>query len=103
MQKIIGVRFKKAGKIHLFDPGEDEIEKGDSVIVDTSRGLECGEVVIGMRELPQAENPEGYVPMIRRIHRKATRADLSRVAEIASAKRKHLKFAKKKLPNTGCR
>ncbi len=81
MQKIIGVRFKKAGKIYFFDPGDDEIEKGDMVIVDTSRGLECGEVVIGVRELPQAENPASYLPMIRRIHRKATRADLARVAE----------------------
>ncbi|MBQ6976656.1 MAG: stage 0 sporulation family protein [Selenomonadaceae bacterium] len=97
MQKIIGVRFKKAGKIHLFDPGEDEIEKGDSVIVDTSRGLECGEVVIGMRELPQAENPEGYVPMIRRIHRKATRADLSRVAENRKREEEAFEICKEKI------
>lgn len=81
MQKIIGVRFKRAGKIHLFDPGDDDIQKGDLVIVDTSRGLECGEVVIGVRDFPQAENPSGYVPPIRRIHRKATRADKARVAE----------------------
>ncbi|MBQ9487108.1 MAG: stage 0 sporulation family protein [Selenomonadaceae bacterium] len=81
MQKIIGVRFKKAGKIHLFDPGDDDIQAGDSVIVETSRGLECGDVVIGVRELPQAENPAGFTPTIRRIHRKATKADLARVAD----------------------
>lgn len=81
MQKIIGVRFKKAGKIYLFDPGDDDINQGDLVIVDTSRGLECGEVVIGVRELPQPEKPSRYTPLIRRIHRKATRADRARVAD----------------------
>ena len=36
MQKIVGVRFRKAGKIYFFDPGDDIIEKGEFVIVDTS-------------------------------------------------------------------
>ncbi len=81
MQKVIGVRFKPAGKIYLFDPGDYQVEKGDSVIVDTSQGLEYGEVVIGVHEIPQAENPAGTLPAPRKIHRKATRADLARIAE----------------------
>ena len=81
MQKVIGVRFKPAGKIYLFDPGDYQVEKGDSVIVDTSQGLEYGEVVMGMHEIPQAENPEEPLPAPRKIHRKATRADLARIAE----------------------
>ena len=82
MQKIIGVRFKKAGKIHFFDPGEEDIQSGDCVIVETARGLECGDVVIGVRELPTAENPE--CPNIQpphKIFRKANPEDLARVAE----------------------
>lgn len=81
LQNVIGVRFKPAGKIYLFDPGDYQVEKGDSVIVDTSQGLEYGEVVTGVHELPQAENPEGTLPVPRKIHRKATRADLARIAE----------------------
>ncbi len=77
MQKVIGVRFKKAGKIHLFDPGDEDIQRGDSVIVETSRGLECGEVALGVREIPAAENS----PEPRKISRKATPADLERVEE----------------------
>ena len=80
---IVGVRFRKAGKIYFFDPGEDVIEKGDYVIVDTPRGLECGLVVLGLRELPEAEMPVacGIAPIIRRIHRKATKADMARLEE----------------------
>ncbi len=81
MQRVIGVRFKRAGKIHFFDPGDDDIQAGESVIVETTRGLECGDVVIGTREIPQAENPAGVIPTMRRIHRKATKADLARVEE----------------------
>ena len=97
MQKIIGVRFKKAGKIHLFDPGDDEIQAGDSVIVETSRGLECGDVVIGVRELPQAENPAGFVPTLRRIHRKATKADLVRVEDNHQREQEAFKICEEKI------
>lgn len=97
MQKIIGVRFKKAGKIYFFDPGDDDIQKGDLVIVDTSRGLECGNVVIGVRELPQAENPTGYLPLIRRIHRKATKADLARVDENRRREEEALAICREKI------
>ncbi len=79
-QTVIGVRFKKAGKIHFFDPGDDEIVVGDSVIVDTIRGLECGTVVIAPREMPEPEEPSPMKPETRKIHRKATRADMARVA-----------------------
>lgn len=83
MQKIIGVRFKKAGKIHLFDPGDEDIQSGDCVIVDTIRGLECGDVVIGVREIPTPEKPPGSrpAPKPHKIYRKATPDDLARVAE----------------------
>ena len=81
MQKVIGVRFKKAGKIHFFDPGRDDIESGDCVIVETSRGLECADVVIGVRELPTPENPDVKIPAPRKIYRKATQYDLARVKE----------------------
>ena len=81
MQKVIGVRFKKAGKIHFFDPNDDDsIQSGDSVIVETVRGVECGDVVIGVRELPTPEDAEN-IPKPHKINRKATPEDLERVAE----------------------
>lgn len=95
--KIIGVRFKPAGKIHFFDPGEDEIERGDSVIVETSRGLECGDVVIGVRELPQAEDPATSTPPLRKIHRKATKADLLRVAENHENEKEAMEICREKI------
>ena len=55
MIKIIGVRFRKTGKIYYFSPGELEIEKGQHVIVETIRGIEYGAVVLGMREVPEEE------------------------------------------------
>ena len=52
MYSVVGVRFKKAGKIFYFDPIDLPVEKDSSVIVDTARGLEYGSVVIGKREVP---------------------------------------------------
>lgn len=45
MIEVVGVRFKSVGKVYFFDPGELEIKKGDSVIVETARGIEFGSVV----------------------------------------------------------
>ena len=99
LQKIIGVRFKKAGKIHFFDPGEeDDIKSGDCVIVETARGLECGDVVIGVREIPVAENPE--CPNIQpphKIFRKATPDDLARVEENRIKEKKAYDICREKI------
>ena len=51
MITVIGVRFRKAGKIYFFDPIGLKIQAGDSVIVETARGIEYGKVVIGCREI----------------------------------------------------
>lgn len=55
MTKIIGVRFRTAGKIYYFSPGKYDVEKGQNVIVETARGVEYGHVVIGPREVPDEE------------------------------------------------
>lgn len=55
MVKIIGVRFRKAGKIYYFAPGDLQIEKGQHVIVETARGIEYGSVVLGMRDVSENE------------------------------------------------
>ncbi|MCJ7842928.1 stage 0 sporulation family protein [Lederbergia sp. NSJ-179] len=53
MYNVIGVRFKKAGKIYYFDPGELSIAKNDYVIVETTRGVEYGKVVTDQRQVSE--------------------------------------------------
>jgi len=80
--QIIGVRLKKAGRLLFFEPDDSKLVKGDSVIVETSRGLECGKVVIEPHELPVTENVESEPGLpLKKIYRKATESDLRRVEE----------------------
>lgn len=51
MTKVIGVRFRTAGKIYFFAPGKFDIKQGDHVIVETARGVEYGKVVSGVKEV----------------------------------------------------
>lgn len=52
---VIGVRFRKAGKIYFFDPAGLEVEQGNNVIVETARGVEYGAVVIGPRDVEESK------------------------------------------------
>ncbi|MFD2115492.1 stage 0 sporulation family protein [Paenibacillus yanchengensis] len=55
MYNVIGVRFKKAGKIYYFDPVEHPVEKEQSVIVETARGIEYGKVVVGQKQVGESD------------------------------------------------
>lgn len=65
MIKIIGVRFRNAGKIYYFSPGKMEIKYGDQVIVETARGIEFGQVVLGSREIADEKVVQPLKPVIR--------------------------------------
>ena len=65
MIEIIGIRFKSVGKIYYFAPGKIKAEVGDRVIVETVRGIECGEVVIANREIDDSELSVPLKPIIR--------------------------------------
>ena len=54
MKKIVGVRFRKPGKVYFFDPDKLNIEKGQKVIVETSQGQEIGDVTTGVREIAES-------------------------------------------------
>ncbi|MDF2530491.1 MAG: hypothetical protein K0Q65_72 [Clostridia bacterium] len=71
MVKTVGVRFKKAGKIYYFDPDELAINLEDNVIVETIRGIEFGEVVLGIREVAE----EQIVAPLKKVLRVATEED----------------------------
>lgn len=72
MTEIIGVRFKDVGKIYYFSPSGNKIECGSHVIVETARGVECGEVVIANREVDDSK----VVQPLKSIIRIATAKDL---------------------------
>ncbi|MBD3878585.1 MAG: stage 0 sporulation family protein [Quinella sp. 1Q5] len=80
--QIIGIRIKKAGKLLFFEPNEETIVLGDWVLAETSRGLECGKVVMAPRELSAEGNVESEpgIPL-RKIYRKATADDLKQLEQ----------------------
>lgn len=65
MITIIGVRFRKAGKIYYFNPAKYKIKKGDHVIVETARGVEFGTVVLGPKKIMDDEVVQPLKPVIR--------------------------------------
>ena len=65
MIKVIGVRFRTAGKIYFFDPGKHRIKKGDHVIVETARGIEYGTVVGNPRDVTDDKVIQPLKPVLR--------------------------------------
>ena len=51
MTKVVGVRFRNAGKVYYFDPAKQNMKAGDHVIVETARGVEMGTVILSPREV----------------------------------------------------
>ncbi|MBR5474766.1 MAG: stage 0 sporulation family protein [Lachnospiraceae bacterium] len=65
MIKVIGVRFRTAGKVYFFDPGSYQIEKGQNVIVETARGTEYGYVVMGEKLVEEEKVIQPLKPVLR--------------------------------------
>lgn len=78
MPEVVGVRFKKAGKVYYFDPAGIELELNDHVVVETNSGSELGQVAISPRELAESEVTKPLKPVMR----KATSEDIMRVQEM---------------------
>ncbi len=77
MADILGVKFRSGGKVYYFAPNEDDFQIGDGVVVETARGIECGEVAIERRTIPD----DKLVFQLKPVIRKATEEDLARVEE----------------------
>lgn len=71
-KSVVGVRFKKVGKIYYFDPMELELVQFDSVIVETVRGIEYGEIALAAREVGEEEIVAPVKPVIRKATKKDT-------------------------------
>lgn len=65
MSEVVGIRFKEVGKIYYFDPAGLKVNIGDHVIVETVRGVECGEIAIDNREVNEEELVKPLKPIIR--------------------------------------
>ncbi len=77
MANVVGIRFRRAGKIYHFSPGNLEMKKGDKVVVETSRGVEFGEIVVP----PHDETDDKIIQPLKEVIRMATDEDIAHEAE----------------------
>lgn len=95
MTEIIGVRFKKVGKIYYFSPDGLKIDMGQSVIVETARGVECGEIVMGNRMV----NDKEIMSPLKSVIRIATSDDLKIVENNSKKEKDAFAICEEKIAN----
>ncbi|MGI6563243.1 MAG: PSP1 domain-containing protein [Clostridia bacterium] len=93
MARIVGVRFKKVGKIYYFSPDDLDIKVNDNVIVETARGIEFGTVVVGIRDIPDEE----LIHPLKKVLRVATSEDLEKHQENAQKEKEAFKICLEKI------
>ena len=97
MVKVVGVRFKDAGKMYYFDPVDLIVRNGDRVVVETARGVECGTASSGIKEVDESEVVSPLKPIIRR----ATEEDLRILKENKEKEKRAYSICQKKIENHG--
>lgn len=93
MLTVIGVRFKRVGKVYYFDPCGITVKRGQSVIVETARGVECGECAMGNTEVSERE----VVSPLKKIIRIATERDLEVARENERQAKEAYQIARRKI------
>ncbi len=93
MAEVVGVRFKEVGKVYYFDPDGKLYKKGDRVIVETARGVECGEIAMENRDVSDSE----IVKPLKRIIRAANESDLRTVQENKEKEQKAFAIGEEKI------
>jgi len=93
MVKVVGVRFRSAGKIYYFDPGDLEINLNEYSIVETARGIEFGQVVVPNREVPEEE----IVAPLKKVLRVATEEDIKHAEENKKKEKEAFEICLKKI------
>ena len=93
MANVIGVRFKEVGKVYYFDPDGLTLKKGEKVIVETVRGIECGEVAMDNREISDEE----IVKPLKKLIRIATPEDIATVTENKKKEKEAFEICQKKI------
>jgi len=93
MTTVVGIKFKDAGKLYYFSPGENKVEVGDNVIVETARGLEFGKVTMGETEVKESE----LVAPLKNIIRIANEKDKKKHAENLAKKEEAMRLCQEKV------
>ena len=93
MAEVIGVRFKEVGKVYYFDPLNNNLNTGDMVVVETARGLECGEVATPNKTIDDSELTHPLKPLIRI----ADKNDLKHLAENKEKEKEAYKICEQKI------
>ena len=93
MTEVVGVKFREVGKVYYFDPDKMKIEKNTKVIVETARGIECGDVVVSNKMVKD----EDIVPPLKKVIRVATNDDLKKIEENKIKEKKAFDICKKKI------
>jgi len=93
MTEIIGVKFKSVGKVYYFSPNGLELALGDKVIVETARGIECGEVSLALKEISDDEINSPLKSVIR----KATEEDLKTIRQNEEKEKDAFKICEEKI------
>ncbi|MFP3919038.1 stage 0 sporulation family protein [Lysinibacillus telephonicus] len=93
MYNVVGVRFKKAGKIYYFDPGEFLLEVGQYVIVETARGVEYGKIVVPMKQVGEND----VVLPLKQVLRPADERDRIQVEENLQESQRAFELANSKI------
>lgn len=91
--KVVGVRFKKAGKIYYFDPGKLSLSPGTEVIVETVRGLEYGYVMVGPKDVSEEE----ITQPLKKVIRVATKEDRKKLQENLDKEKKAFQIGLEKI------
>jgi cell fate regulator YaaT (PSP1 superfamily) len=97
MVKIIGVNFRNGGKIYYFSPGENIVKVGQKVIVETSRGIEMGTVLLGIREMEE----EKVTQPLKEIIRIAEEEDFLHIEENKKKEKEALAICQEKIEKHG--
>ncbi len=97
MAIVVGVRFKEAGKVYNFDPIGLDFEVGEKVVVETARGIECGEVAFEPTDVAESE----IVKPLKKIIRKATKEDIAKLEENRKKEAEALEICEKKIEKHG--
>ena len=93
MAKIVGIKFKRTAKVYYFDPIGLKPKKGDTMIVETARGVEYGAVVLEVKDVPDKEVVQPLKPVIRI----ATEADLNKIRKDEQRAKDCIKVAAEKV------
>ena len=97
MTRVIGVRFREAGKIYYFSPGKLEIKAGEHVIVETARGIEFGFVVLGSRDVDDSK----VVQPLKTVIRMANKDDEAREENNKVKEKEAFRICKEKIRKHG--